>query len=437
MDWPIVILIIFGSLVVLMATGVPVAIAFMVINLFGVYLLWGGGVGLEQLILSMAGSVSTFALVAIPLFVLMGDILFNANIGPNMMDAIDKWIGRLPGRLSFIAVAAGTLFSALTGASMASVAMLGSVLIPEMEKRGYKKQMTIGPILGSSGLAIMIPPSSLAVLLGAIGEISVGRVLMAIIIPGLLMAVLYAAYILIRSGIQPHLAPPYAVGRVPWSERFVALAKHILPAGIVVFMVIGVMLLGVATPSEAAATGTLGMFILAFLYRSLTWKVLKKSLSSTLNITVMLLIIITGATAFGQILAFSGASRGLADFTTGLPVPPIFIVFAMQIVLFVLGMFMNVTSIMMITLPLFVPVVEALGFDTVWFAVIYLLNMEMATTSPPFGMSLFVMKGVAPRDTTMGDIYGAALPFLACDFIAMVLIMAFPALALWLPSVMR
>ncbi len=283
----------------------------------------------------------------------------------------------------------------------------------------------------------MIPPSGLAIFLGVIGEISIGRILIAIIVPGLLMAALYATYIIGRSRLQPHLAPPYAVTLPPLSEKLIATAKYILPVGFIIFMVIGLMFIGVATPSEAASTGALSAFILAAAYKKLNWEVIKKSLAGGLRISVMVLMIIVGAKAFSQILAYSGASTGLIEFAIGLPLAPILIVVAMMTVVLIMGMFMDVGSIVMITMPIFVPVIRALGFDPVWFAVIMLLNIEMATTTPPFGISLYVMKGVAPPDTTMGDIYRAGLPFLYCDAIAMALIIVFPVIALGLPGLMR
>jgi len=320
---------------------------------------------------------------------------------------------------------------------MASVAMLGSTLAPEMERRGYKKPMSLGPILGSGGLAIMIPPSVLAVLLGAIGRISVGKILIAIIIPGLVMAALYATYIIGRCRLQPSVAPAYHVTVPPLSERLLATVKYILPLGLILFLVIGVMFIGIATPSEAAALGSLGCFFLAFVYGRLNWEVVKKSFAGTVRITVMIFIIITGALAFAQILAFSGASRGLIEFALSLPLPPILVIVAMQVILLMLGTFMDVVAMMLVTLPLYMPVIYALGFDPVWFAVIMLLNLEMADVSPPFGLGLFVMKGVSSPDTTMGDIYRAAIPYIMCDMLVMALIVVFPTIALWLPAAMR
>jgi len=437
LEWYLALILIFGSLLVLMVAGVPVAFAFVIVNTIGVFLFWGGEIGLHQFILSMRDSIASFTLVPLPLFILMGELMFLSGVGPRMMDALDGWIGRIPGRLSFEAVGGGALFATLTGTSVGSVAMLGSVLVPKMEAQGYKKPMTLGPILGSGGLAIMIPPSALAVFLATVGDISIGKLLMAIIFPGLLMAALYAAYIILRCRIQTHLAPPYNVTLPPLSKRLMDSVKYILPLGFIIFLVVGIIFLGIATPSEAAATGTIGCFIMAAAYGNLNWRVVKESFTASLRIIIMIMMIIVGAKAFSQVLAYTGATSGVVEAAVGLPLNPIVLIIAMQVVLLFLGMFINSGPIMMITLPIFMPIVRTFGFDEVWFGTIVLLNMEMAQTTPPFGMSLFVMKGVSSPDTTMGDIYKAALPYLYCDAIAMVLIFVFPQIALWLPSIMR
>jgi tripartite ATP-independent transporter DctM subunit len=436
LEWQFILLIIFGCLLFLMATGMPIAFSFLIINLVGVYVFFGGSIGLEQLIRSMYSSLTTFILLPIPLFILMGELMFHSGIAVTVINVIDKWFGRLPGRLGLLAVSAGTIFSALTGASVASVAILGSVLVPEMEKHGYKKPMSLGPILGSGGLAIMIPPSGLAVLLGAIAEISVGKILIAIIVPGLLMAALYAGYIIIRCIIQPSMAPSYVVAQTPLSEKIFDFFKYVLPLGIIVFLVIGVILLGAATPSEAAASGCIGVMIVMFLYRRMSWQALVKSFRGTLNVTGMIFLIIAGASTFSQILSYSGAAAGLAEIVTNLTVAPVIIVIVMQVTVLIMGGFMSLVAIMMITLPIFVPLIVTLGYEPVWFATIFLLNIEMALTTPPLGMNLYVMKAAAPKDTTMGDVVMAALPFLVCDAVAMGLIIAFPQIALWLPSLM-
>lgn len=437
MSWEIFLILIFGSLLLLMASAMPVAFSFMLISIIGMYSFFGGSRGLEQLIISISTTLTTFILLPVPLFILMGELMFHSGLAPLLVETLDKLLGRVPGRLSLLAVGAGTLFATLTGTSMASTAMLGSILIPEMEKRGYKRPMSLGPILGSGGLAIMIPPSSLAVLVGAIGEISVGRILIAIIIPGLLMATFYALYIIIRCMLQPYLAPSYEVKHIPLSEKISSILHYILPLCFIVFLVVGVIFMGVATPSEAAATGTMGTAFLALINKRLNWNVIKKATTSTLEVTGMVLIIIAGATAFSQILAYSGGTQGLCKFATELPLPPIMIIIFMQIIILFLGCLMDVVAIMMITLPIFIPIVNELGFDPVWFATMFLLNIEIAGTSPPFGMGLMVMKSVAPPGTTMGEIYRAALPFIYCDLIVMVLMLIFPEIVLWLPRLMR
>ena len=437
MEWYLALLIILGGLMLILLTGMPIAFSFLLVSLIFVFFLWGGEAGLKLIILNIASHMTRFVLLPLALFILMGEVIFHSGIAPKMIDTLDKWVGRLPGRLGLLAVASGSVLATLTGASMGSTAIMGSLLTPEMEKRGYKKSMSLGPILGSGGLAIMIPPSGLAVYLGAMGMISIGKILIGIIFPGLLMAALYAAYIILRCKVQPSIAPSDERSPPPLLDKLLATAKYILPIGLIIFLVIGVILLGVATPSEAAGTGAVGTYLLAALYGKFNWEVIKKSLWGTLQITVLVFFILVGAYAFTQILAFSGATRGLAHFIIGLPVSPITILIGIQLFGLMLGMFITPMGVITIVVPLFMPLIHDLGFDPVWFAIILLLNVEMATTSPPFGSGLYVMKGVSPPDTTMGDVYRAALPFLGCDLIAMALIIAFPQLVLWLPSIMR
>ena len=437
MEWWVLLPLILGILVIIMLTGLPVAFCFLALVTIGAFLVWRGDIGLLQVIFGIKESIAKFILLPVPLFVLMGAVMFHSGVAPNMLNALNKWLGRLPGRLGLLAVAGGTLFATLSGSSSASVALLGSTLVPEMEKQGYKKPLTLGPILGSGGLAIMIPPSGIAVFLAIVAEIPIGKFLIAIIIPGVLMAILYAAYIIIRSWLQPSVAPAYDVAHIPLSEKLLATVKHILPLVLIIFSVLGVMLLGIATPSQAAATGALATVVLSAAYKKLTWPVIKKSLITTVEISVMIFMIIATAKVYSQILATTGASRGMIQFATSLPLAPIILIAGMQIVVIVLGMFMPLGGITMICLPLFVPVVKTLGFDPVWFVVMFLLSVEMGYTTPPFGVNLFIMKGVAPPDSTFGDMVRAALPFLYCDAVALILVLVFPQISLWLPSLMQ
>jgi len=437
LDWPVALALILGSFLILLLLGMPVSFSFLAVNAVFAFFLWNGVAGLKQLIFSMWSSVASFTLLPVPLFILMGDVMFRAGIAPRMMDALDKWIGKLPGRLSLLAVAGGTIFATMSGSSMSGVAMLGSTLEPEMERRGYSKNMSIGPILASGCLATMIPPTALGVILASLALISVGKLLIAIIIPGLMMAGLYATYIIVRCSLQPSLAPPYETKAIPLSDKIMSTVKHVLPLTLIIFLVIGLILMGVATPSESAALGALGCFALAAAYRLLTWQVLKETLTATLQTSGMVFLIFVSAIAFSQILAFTGATSGIVKLALAVPMPPIVLMIVMQLILVVMGMFLESMCIMMITLPIYMPVVTALGFDPMWFAVMFLINAEIAPISPPFGLCLFVMKGVATPDTTMKDIYLASIPFVGLQIIAIGLVMAFPILALWLPGLMR
>ncbi|MFH1651043.1 MAG: TRAP transporter large permease subunit [Chloroflexota bacterium] len=436
MPWWETALLLFAILAVLFAIGVPVAFSFLLLLIIGGFMFWGTN-GLTLVISSMYDSVATFNLLPVPLFVLMGEILFQSGMGFQLLDAIDKWVGKLPGRLSLVAVAGGTVVGTLSGSSMASAALLGTVLMPEMEKRGYQKPMLLGPTMGAGGLATIIPPSGLAVLLGSVAAIPIGPLLISGFIPGLLLATFYASYIILRSWLQPSIAPPYIAPSHSFMEKVTYTAKYLLPFAIIIFLVMGLILLGVATPTESAAMGTLGSFILAIAYRRLTWDVIKKSVFGGLQVTVMMFMIFTGSRGFSQILAFSGASRGIVDFATSLPLTPIMLLIVMQLILVVLGCLMDPVSMLMISMPIYMPIVQLLGFDLVWFGLLVLINLELAGKTPPFGFLLFLMKGISPPDTTMGDIYRSVTPFVLMELVTMGLIMAFPSLGLWLPSLMR
>ena len=435
MEWYFAMLIMFGCLVIFMVTGMPITFAFMFTCVVGALLFWGGPAGLDQLAMSFYSSVSNYNFLPIPLFVLMGDVIFASGAGMLLIDAVDKLMGRVPGRLSIVAVGAGVLLGTMIGVSGGSIAILGQVLQPEMLKRGYKKAMTLGPIVSTGTLAILIPPSSMAVFLGAVGQVSVGKLLMAIIVPGLLLAAFFAAYIIIRCIVDPSLAPTYEVPKVPFKEKLNATFRHILPILLVIFAVIGVVFLGIATPSEAAALGVIACYILAAIYGKLSWNTIKKSSMSSIQITVMVFFIVVGSISFSRILATTGAISTLVQFAAHLAINPIFIIIATQIVLLFLGCFMDPASIVMISAPLFFPIVAALGYDTLWFAVISLINIQLGLITPPFGLDVFTMKAIAPKDVTLGDVFKSSMPFLYMGFGMMVLIMIFPAIALWLPGI--
>lgn len=437
MEGYLIALALLAALLLLMFLGTPIAFCFIFINLMGGIFILGGEKGINVLILSIFEAVSTFSLAPVPLFVLMGEILFHSGVALIVIDAMEKVLpARLPGRLSLLAVGAATGLAAMSGSAMGTTALLGSLLIPEMRRRGYSKLMSIGPILGSGGIAILIPPSGMAVILGALARIPIGKLLVAGIIPGLVIAAFYALYIIIKCFFNPALAPSYEMAPVPWSQKILSILKSVVPVGVVFFLVVGLIILGIATPTESAAAGCFGSIFLTVLYKKFRLEVIKKSLKGTLHITVMIFMIITGARGYSQILAFSGATRALVEWVASLPISPILVIIAMQVALLLIGTYMEEMSMLMITLPVYMPIVEVLRFDPVWFGILVLLNVEIALFSPPFGGVLFVMKGVSPPDTSMLDIYRVSLPFLMIQVLVMGLIMIFPTIPLWLPRLM-
>lgn len=426
-----------GGLLLLMGIGMPVAVAFLAINIVGVYVFMGGLVGIDQLVANATTSITSFALVPVPLFLIMGELLFHTGLAHRVFDALDKCLGGIRGRLSYITVAGGTIFATLSGSSMANTAMLGTTMMPDMIKRGYKPHMIMGPILATGGLAMIIPPSSLAVLLGSLARIDVGGLLVAGLVPGVLLAVMFISMIRLQIAIDPDAAPGYAAERASMGEIARALLVEVAPMGIVVFAVVGLILLGWATPTESAAFGALSVILLAAIYRELTWEAIYKSMRGTLVVSSMMLVIIVGSTTFSQILAFSGASQGLIAFATEFELSPMMMLAAMFLVIMLLGMFMDQLSIMMLTLPIFMPIVGIYQFDPIWFGVIMLLGLELSLATPPFGLLLFVMVGVAPKGTTIGQVAWAAFPYICCTLLLVVLLAIFPEIALWLPGLIR
>ncbi len=432
-----------GMIIVLMLLGLPVAFAFLTTNIIGAAIFMGdgtltGGLDAMPLIVSNAvDSVAIFALLPVPLFIIMGELFFHTGLAVRVFDALDQCFGRLPGRLSYITVAGGTIFATLSGSTMANTAMMGSLMVPEMTKRGYKGHMSMGPILGTGGLAMIIPPSALAVLLASLAEIDIGGLLIAGVIPGLILAVLYSVLIYGQVKLDPEAAPEYSVEPAPLKEIIWSLIVNVLPMGFIVFCVIGLIILGVATPTEAAGFGAFGVVILGVLFRVMTWDVLVKSFAGALRVTAMVLLIILASTTFSQLLAFTGASAGLIDWATKVDLSPLVVLLIMFGVLLILGMFMDQVSMMLLTVPIFFPLAESLQFDLVWFGLIMLLALEISLTTPPFGLLLFVMVAVAPKGTTLWQVAKAAAPYIGCALVVLVLLIMFPGLALYLPGLMN
>jgi tripartite ATP-independent transporter DctM subunit len=437
MDWSVALMLMVGGLAALLLLGLPVAIAFFGINLIGAYIFLGGENGLMQMTRNAVSSVTNFSLAPIPLFILMGEILLHTGVAFRAIEAIERVITRMPGRLPVVTVVGGTVFAALSGSTIANTAMLGRSLLPEMLRRGYHPTLAMGPIMATGGIAMLIPPSALAVLVGSLAGISISKLLVAGILPGLLMAALFFAYIVLRAKLRPQDAPPEVTVPMTTIEHWKPFLIYVLPLSGILLVVVGSLLAGVAAPTESAALGVIASAIAAAAYRSLSWSALITACRETAKTGVMILFIIVASTTFSQILSFSGATGGMVSLIGELGADPFAVLLGMMFVLVVLGCFVDQVSMVMLTVPLFIPVANALGIDLLWLGVVYLLTMEISFLTPPFGLLLFVMKGVAPAHLPIGVIYRAALPFLALEFVVLGLLLAFPPLGLWLPSFVR
>ena len=436
MEWWLIISLLFGSMVFLLFTNLPIAFAFLVVNIVAAYFFLGGIPGLIAVVTGVFTSITTFTLLPVPFFILMGELIFHSGLGLNAVNVLDKWLGKLRGRLSILAILMGIIIGALSGSTIATCALLGTILLPDMLKRGYSKNMSLGPLMGVGTVDALIPPNALTVVLASLANIDVGQLLMAGIPAGIMMSALYFVYVVVWCHFFPKEAPMYDVPYIPLKEKAMATVQYLLPLGFIIFMVLGFIFLGVATPTEAAATGTLGSFILALIYRRLNWDVIKKSVIGTVKVTVMIFMIVIVSTTYGQILAFTGAAAGMTSFITNLSIPPIVILIGMLIVVLIMGCFMETVAIMMITIPIYMPVINAFHYNPIWFGVLMLIALETGLITPPFGVTLFVMKGVAPPEITMSDIWKAVTPYVIVDILCIVLVLVMPVLATVIPSLM-
>jgi tripartite ATP-independent transporter DctM subunit len=436
MIWWLSAIILFGALTALFLVGLPAAFAFFGINIVGAWVYLGKEAGLIQLIRNGIVSITSFSLTPIPFFILMGEVLFHTGVAMKAIDAIDRLIWRVPGRLSVVAVVAGTLFSAISGSTIATTALLGSLLLPQMLKRGYHPNMAMGPIMAIGGVDMLIPPSALTVLLGSLAGISVSQLLIAGILPGALLSVMFVGWIVLRTTLDPSLAPAFEHEDIPLWDRWRPLIVYVVPLVFIFVIVVAAMTAGWATPTEAAAIGAVATVAVSWIYRALTWSNLMRALLGTAGISGIILFIIIGATTFAQILTFSGATNGMVEAIKGSGLGAWPVLIAMLLVLLLLGCFVDQVSMMLICLPFFMPLVALYGFDPVWFGVLFLICMQLGLLTPPFGMLLFTMKSVAPREIQMRQIWHAVTPYVVMGVMALIAVMMFPALATWLPKVL-
>lgn len=436
MTWWLAACLLFGALSLLFLLAVPAAFAFLGINIVGAWFWLGKDAGLIQLVRNGVASISSFSLTPIPFFVLMGEVLFHTGVAMKAIDAIDRLIWRVPGRLSVVAVVAGTVFSAISGSTIATTALLGSLMLPEMLRRGYHPHMAMGPIMAIGGVDMLIPPSALTVLLGSLAGISISQLLVAGIVPGALLSAMFVGWIVLRATMNPALAPAFEHEPLGAWQRWRPLLVYVMPLLAIFVIVVAAMSAGWATPTESAALGAVATVAIAWIYRALGWASLFRALRGTAAISGVILFIIVGATTFAQILTFSGATHGLVEAIKGAQLGPWLVLLAMMLILLVLGCFVDQVSMMLICLPFFMPLVAAYGFDPVWFGVLFLICMQLGLLTPPFGMLLFTMKSVAPREIEMPQIWRAVAPYVAMGLVALATVIAFPPLATWLPGLL-
>jgi tripartite ATP-independent transporter DctM subunit len=437
MSWQAASWLLLGGSTVLLFLGLPVAFSFLVINVVGAFLILGGEAGIAQMVRNCVGSVANFSLTPIPLFILMGEVLFHTGLAVKVIDGIERLIRNVPGRLAVVAVVAGTIFSAISGSTIATTAMLGSLMVPLMLARGYHPTMATGPVMAIGAVDMLIPPSALTVLLGSLSGISISKLLIGGIVPGLILSVVFVGYIIVRVRMNPTLAPSTEFVEYSGWQKLRPLLQYVLPLVSIFVVVVGVMVAGIATPTESAAIGAMATILLALLYRALTIEKLLASIKGTVIVSGMILFIIVGATTFAQVLSFSGVSNGIVQAITGQNLSPTAIVVGMLAILIVLGVFVDQVSMMLITLPIFMPIVQQLGIDPVWFGIMFLICMQLGLLLPPHGLLLMTMRGVAPPEVTMVHIFQAVVPYLFFSIAVLALVFVFPPTATWLPGLLK
>jgi tripartite ATP-independent transporter DctM subunit len=437
MTWQASSWLLLGGSTVLLFLGLPVAFSFLVINVIGAFLILGGEAGIAQMVRNCVGSVANFSLTPIPLFILMGEVLFHTGLAVKVIDGIERLIRNVPGRLAVVAVVAGTIFSAISGSTIATTAMLGSLMVPLMLARGYHPTMATGPVMAIGAVDMLIPPSALTVLLGSLSGISISKLLIGGIVPGLILSLVFVGYIIARVRMNPTLAPSTEFVEYSGWQKLRPLLQYVLPLVSIFVVVVGVMVAGIATPTESAAIGAMATMLLALLYRALTMEKLLASIKGTVIVSGMILFIIVGATTFAQVLSFSGVSNGIVQAITGQNLSPTAIVVGMLAILIVLGVFVDQVSMMLITLPIFMPIVQQLGIDPVWFGIMFLICMQLGLLLPPHGLLLMTMRGVAPPEVTMVHIFQAVVPYLFFSIAVLALVFVFPPTATWLPGLLK
>jgi len=433
-EWITVLMIL--SFMAILAAGLPLAFATGAVAVIFALLLFGPS-SLNLIVSRVFTLMGNYVLVSVPLFILMACILERAGVAEDLFQAVHVWSGRLRGGLAVAVIISCAIMAAMVGVIGAEVVTMGVVALPAMLSRKYDKDLALGSICAGGGLATLIPPSVVFIMYGLTAGVSVGQLYMAGVVPGLMLAAMYIAYIIVRCRLQPEIAPPATAEElaIPLSEKLALLRDLLLPSA-VAFSVLGSLYLGWATPTEAAGVGVLGAMLAAAFNRRLTWANMKIAVADTTKVTVMLYWLFFGSSALIGVYTLAGGTRLIQDTMTGLPVGPIGVILIIQAIWIVLGCFIDWIGILLLTAPIFVPVASALGFDLVWLGVLFCMNMQISYISPPFGPAAFYLKGVVPKSVTLNDIFASIWPYLIIQFVALGLVIAFPQIVLWLPGTM-
>jgi len=427
-------LIMFGGLFLFLALKVPLAFATGAIALITGYIIMGARI-FPIFSSSVYDIVTTYVYVALPMFIFMGSVLERSGISDDLYEVIYQWLAPVRGSLAIATVAGATILSAMIGNMGAVVVSMGVIAFPAMQARGYDNKLTMGSIMAGGSLGILIPPSVLLIILGLWAGISVRALFLAAIGPGFLLAFLHAAYVFVRCNINPELGPALSKEeRVPIIEKVKKLKGVILPFALIAF-VMGSIILGIASPTEASGMGAFGSLVCAAIHRRLNWQMIREVCLATLRLSAMIMWISFGAIMFVYVYNYLGGVEFVTNLMLAIPAEPWVVLIIMMVIILLLGMIIEWIGIIMLVTPIFVPIAQELGFDPLWFATLMAVNLQMDVLTPPFGYALFYMKGVAPKGTMTIDIYRAAIPFVFIQLLCLILVMAFPKIATWLPSI--
>lgn len=424
-----------GLLLGFMALGLPVFAAFLLVNLLAVAVIMGP-MGYGMFVNSLYETTTTQSLVTIPLFILMGEILFRSNSVEVLFRSIDTLVGRVKGRQYVLSILLATVFSTLSGAAMGVAAMLGRSLLPGMVARGYDARLSAGTILAGASLAPLIPPSVLVIIIGTLAGVSIAGLLIAGIIPGLMFAGIFLGYCFIRVWLNHSLAPdePDDGTRATLADKGWALLR-VVPFSIIILMVMGLILAGIATPTEAGAMGVIGSLITAAIYRNLSLKMIGESLVSSAKVAAMILFIMASSKLFSQLLAFTGGASAMTEWVVGLEQSRWVMLILLMLLPFVLCMFIDQIALMLIVIPIYLPIIEELQFDPIWFWLLFLVNITVGGMTPPFGYTLFALKS-AWEDASLGKVFSSAWPFVLLYLLGMIVLALVPGLTTLLPSML-